>query len=67
MAKMPPPRKAAEIWNAEEAYRKIEEALMGIGGESIVEKDQPEAHIITRVTDEGHDHRDFRSGKPRSL
>ena len=36
----------------EEAYRKIGEALMGIGGESIVEKDQMK-HIITRVTDEG--------------
>lgn len=36
----------------EEAYRKIEEALMGIGGESIVEKDQMK-HIVTRVTDEG--------------
>ncbi|WP_298802068.1 flagellar motor protein MotB [uncultured Lentibacter sp.] len=37
---------------AEEAYRKIEEALMGIGGESIVEKESLK-HIITRVTDEG--------------
>jgi chemotaxis protein MotB len=36
----------------DEAIRKIEEALMGLGGESLVSKEMSK-HIITRVTDEG--------------
>lgn len=35
-----------------EAVRRIEEALMGIGGESMV-SEQAARHIVTRVTDEG--------------
>ena len=35
-----------------EEVRKIEEALMGIGGESMV-SEQAARHIVTRVTDEG--------------
>lgn len=35
-----------------EQVRKIEEALMGIGGESMV-SEQAARHIVTRVTDEG--------------
>ncbi|MGC1429789.1 MAG: flagellar motor protein MotB [Albidovulum sp.] len=40
--------KAAEA----EAMRKIEAALMGVGGESMV-SEQASRHIVTRVTDEG--------------
>jgi len=36
----------------EEMSRRIEEALMGLGGESMV-SDQAARHIVTRVTDEG--------------
>jgi chemotaxis protein MotB len=36
----------------DEAAKKIEEALMGIGGESMV-SDEALRHIVTRVTDEG--------------
>ena len=35
-----------------EAFKAVEEALMGRGGESIVREDQLK-HIVTRVTDEG--------------
>ena len=43
---------AAEKGKFDEATRKIEEALMGIGGESMV-RENTLRHITTRVTDEG--------------
>ncbi len=43
---------AAEKGKFEEATRKIEEALMGVGGESMV-RENALRHITTRVTDEG--------------
>ena len=42
------PDEAAEA----EALRKIEEALMGLGGEALVDDDTMR-HIVTRITDEG--------------
>ncbi|PKP75537.1 MAG: chemotaxis protein MotB [Alphaproteobacteria bacterium HGW-Alphaproteobacteria-6] len=44
--------RAAEAARFAEAARRIEEALMGIGGESMVSA-QAARHIVTRVTDEG--------------
>jgi chemotaxis protein MotB len=44
--------RAAEATRFAEAVRRIEEALMGIGGESMVSA-QAARHIVTRVTDEG--------------
>ncbi|MCV2892431.1 flagellar motor protein MotB [Lentibacter sp. XHP0401] len=38
--------------DTEAAFRKIEEALMGLGGESMI-SDGTMKHIVTRVTDEG--------------
>ncbi|MCB2136531.1 MAG: chemotaxis protein MotB [Rhodobacteraceae bacterium] len=43
---------AADIGKFDEEARKIEEALMGIGGESMV-SEAAARHIVTRVTDEG--------------
>lgn len=42
----------AEAGKFDEAVKTIEEALMGIGGESMV-SDLQSRHIVTRVTDEG--------------
>lgn len=45
----------AEAGGTEEenkAFRKVEEALMGLGGESMASQ-EPLKHIVTRVTDEG--------------
>ncbi|MFD1510084.1 flagellar motor protein MotB [Lacimonas salitolerans] len=42
----------AESGADHEAFKAVEEALMGRGGESIVREDQLK-HIVTRVTDEG--------------
>ncbi|WP_439110735.1 flagellar motor protein MotB [Lentibacter sp.] len=43
---------ADKVAESEEAFRKIEEALMGLGGESMVSEETMK-HIVTRVTDEG--------------
>jgi chemotaxis protein MotB len=43
---------AEEAGRFDEEAKKIEDALMGIGGESMVEKEALR-HIVTRVTDEG--------------
>ncbi|MEZ5777419.1 MAG: flagellar motor protein MotB [Paracoccaceae bacterium] len=43
---------AAETARFTEEMRRIEEALMGIGGESMV-SEEAARHIVTRVTDEG--------------
>jgi chemotaxis protein MotB len=43
---------AADASNFADEIKKIEEALMGIGGESMI-SDEAARHIVTRVTDEG--------------